>query len=61
MVASETRCAHSGCDCMTIDEFCSDFCLTHGKGEHEHTEAHPGCGCDHADCGGAGISERPDV
>ena len=55
MVASETRCAHGECDCIGIDEFCSDFCLTHGKGEHEHTDAHPGCGCGHADCGGAGI------
>lgn len=57
MVASETRCAHEGCDCMEIDEFCSNFCLSHGKGEHvhEHTEAHTGCGCGHAECGGTGI------
>ncbi len=42
MVASETRCADDECDCMTIGEFCGDFCLLHGEGEHEHTEAHPG-------------------
>jgi hypothetical protein len=57
MVASETKCAHDRCDCMTAQEFCSDFCLTHGKGEHEHEHAEGGigCGCGHSECGGAGI------
>jgi hypothetical protein len=57
MVASETKCAHDGCDCIGTDEFCSDFCLAHGAGEHtnEHAEGGVGCGCGHADCGGAGV------
>jgi hypothetical protein len=57
MVASETKCAHDGCDCIGADEFCSDFCLTHGAGEHthDHAEGGHGCGCGHAECGGAGI------
>lgn len=58
MVASETKCAHDGCDCIGTDEFCSDFCLAHGAGEHtnEHAAGGVGCGCGHAECGGAGLS-----
>jgi hypothetical protein len=61
MVDSATKCAHGECDCLTADEFCSDFCREHGEGEHQHTEAGAGCGCGHPDCGGAGITERPTV
>ena len=58
MVMEETKCAHDYCDCLTTNEFCSDFCLAHGAGEHEHEHAvgGQGCGCGHAECGGAGLS-----
>jgi hypothetical protein len=57
MVMSEAKCEHDGCDCLTTNTFCSDFCLSHGAGEHahEHAEGGRGCGCGHAECGGAGI------
>ena len=57
MVMGEAKCEHDGCDCLTTNEFCSDFCLSHGAGEHahEHAEGGHGCGCGHAECGGAGI------
>ena len=42
MVASEMKCAHDGCDCIGTDEFCSDFCLAHGAGEHTHEHAEGG-------------------
>ena len=30
MVMGEAKCEHDGCDCLTTNEFCSDFCLSHG-------------------------------
>ena len=51
-MASGTECAHSGCTCVTADEFCSDFCRGHGGEAHEHASTGgAGCGCGHPACG----------
>ena len=55
-MAIATQCAHAECDCETVDEFCSDFCRTHGGEAHEHQAADSGCGCGHPDCGHATVN-----
>jgi hypothetical protein len=51
-MASGSECAHSGCTCVTADEFCSDFCRGHGGEAHEHASTGgAGCGCGHPACG----------
>jgi hypothetical protein len=40
-------CKHPGCHCTTGDDYCSDYCRTHG--EHGDDEQHA-CDCGHDQC-----------
>jgi hypothetical protein len=40
-------CRHPGCHCTTDDDYCSDYCRTHG--EHADDEQRV-CECGHDQC-----------